>query len=103
MDLVRLATLLLGDQASAEDVVQDVFTRMYAQADRLAGNGVASATASARARWVVFSSASRTSACRWAARARFSASRVARTKAKMNTRPMSWVTSPVTLPSATSR
>lgn len=40
VDLVRLATLLLGDQAGAEDVVQDVFTRMYAQADRLAGNGV---------------------------------------------------------------
>ena len=40
-DLVRLATLLVGDQATAEDVVQDVFTKVYARAERLTGNGVA--------------------------------------------------------------
>lgn len=40
-DLVRLATLLVGDQATAEDVVQDVFTRVYARAERLTENGVA--------------------------------------------------------------
>lgn len=31
LELVRLATLLVGDQASAEDVVQDVFTRLHAR------------------------------------------------------------------------
>jgi RNA polymerase sigma-70 factor (sigma-E family) len=38
--LVRLATLLVGDQATAEDVVQDVFTRVCARADQLAGNDI---------------------------------------------------------------
>lgn len=33
-ELVRLAVLLVGDRATAEDVVQDVFTRIYAR-DRL--------------------------------------------------------------------
>jgi DNA-directed RNA polymerase specialized sigma24 family protein len=32
VDLVRLATLLVGDQATAEDVVQDVFTKVCARA-----------------------------------------------------------------------
>jgi RNA polymerase sigma-70 factor (sigma-E family) len=41
VDLVRLATLLVGDQATAEDVVQDVFTRVYARAERLTANGIA--------------------------------------------------------------
>lgn len=41
VDLVRLATLLVGDQATAEDVVQDVFTRVCARAERLAANGIA--------------------------------------------------------------
>jgi RNA polymerase sigma-70 factor (sigma-E family) len=41
VDLVRLATLLVGDQATAEDVVQDVFTKVYARAERLAENGIA--------------------------------------------------------------
>jgi RNA polymerase sigma-70 factor (sigma-E family) len=39
-DLVRLAVLLVGDQETAEDVVQDVFTRLYARRawrDRAAG------------------------------------------------------------------
>ena len=35
-DLVRLALLLLGDRASAEDVVQDVFTRLCARGRVLA-------------------------------------------------------------------
>jgi RNA polymerase sigma-70 factor (sigma-E family) len=30
-ELVRLAVLLVGDQATAEDVVQDVFTRLHAR------------------------------------------------------------------------
>ena len=34
-DLVRLALLLVGDRASAEDVVQDVFTRLCARDRRL--------------------------------------------------------------------
>ena len=29
LDLVRLATLLVGDQPTAEDIVQDVFARVY--------------------------------------------------------------------------
>ena len=33
-DLVRLAVLLIGDQPTAEDVVQDVFTRLHAKRDR---------------------------------------------------------------------
>jgi RNA polymerase sigma-70 factor (sigma-E family) len=40
LELVRLATLLLGDQAAAEDVVQDVFARVHAGWERLAANGV---------------------------------------------------------------
>jgi RNA polymerase sigma-70 factor (sigma-E family) len=40
VDLVRLATLLVGDQATAEDVVQDVFTKVCARADQFAGNGI---------------------------------------------------------------
>jgi Sigma-70 region 2 len=38
--LVRLAVLLVGDQETAEDVVQDVFTRLHARGmwrDRAAG------------------------------------------------------------------
>jgi hypothetical protein len=34
-DLVRLALLLVGDRASAEDVVQDVFTRLCARDQEL--------------------------------------------------------------------
>jgi RNA polymerase sigma-70 factor (sigma-E family) len=34
-DLVRLALLLVGDRASAEDVVQDVFTRLCARGREL--------------------------------------------------------------------
>lgn len=41
LDLVRLATLLVGDQATAEDVVQDVFTRVCARAERLAASSIA--------------------------------------------------------------
>lgn len=41
VDLVRLATLLVGDQATAEDVVQDVFTKVCARAEQLAGKGIA--------------------------------------------------------------
>ena len=36
LELVKLAALLLGDSAAAEDVVQDVFTRVWAGRDRLA-------------------------------------------------------------------
>ncbi len=39
VELVRLATLLLGDQATAEDVVQDVFARVYARWERLDAGG----------------------------------------------------------------
>ena len=37
VDLVRLAVLLLGDQATAEDVVQDVFARLQRSPGRLSG------------------------------------------------------------------
>jgi RNA polymerase sigma factor (sigma-70 family) len=35
LGLVRLAVLMVGDQATAEDVVQDVFTRLHARWDRI--------------------------------------------------------------------
>ena len=41
LELVRLATLLVGDRATAEDVVQDVFERVCARWQRLTENGVA--------------------------------------------------------------
>ena len=37
LELVRLALLLVGDRPTAEDVVQDVFTRLQARDGRLAG------------------------------------------------------------------
>ena len=37
VDLVRLAVLLVGDQATAEDVVQDVFARLQRSPGRLRG------------------------------------------------------------------
>ncbi len=37
LELVRLALLLVGDQPTAEDVVQDVFARLQARDGRLAG------------------------------------------------------------------
>jgi RNA polymerase sigma-70 factor (sigma-E family) len=40
LELVRLAALLLADYAAAEDVVQDVFTRVWAARQRLADDGV---------------------------------------------------------------
>jgi RNA polymerase sigma-70 factor (sigma-E family) len=40
VDLVRLATLLVGDQATAEDVVQDVFARVCAREEQLAGRAM---------------------------------------------------------------
>jgi DNA-directed RNA polymerase specialized sigma24 family protein len=39
LGLVRLAALLLGDSAAAEDVVQDVFTRVWEGRHRLAAAG----------------------------------------------------------------
>jgi RNA polymerase sigma-70 factor (sigma-E family) len=39
VDLVRLATLLVGDQATAEDVVQDVFVSVCARWQRLTEKG----------------------------------------------------------------
>jgi sigma-70-like protein len=36
-ELVRLGAFILGDRSAAEDVVQDVFLRMYQRMDRLAG------------------------------------------------------------------
>ena len=43
LELVRLAALLLGDAAAAEDVVQDVFARVWAGRDRLAAAGFTAA------------------------------------------------------------
>lgn len=40
LDLVRLAALLLGDSAAAEDVVQELFARLWAGRGRLAATGV---------------------------------------------------------------
>lgn len=40
LELVRLATILTGDQGTAEDVVQDVFERVHAGRGRIAGRGV---------------------------------------------------------------
>jgi RNA polymerase sigma-70 factor (sigma-E family) len=39
LELVKLAALLLGDSAAAEDVVQDVFTRVWEGRNRLAAAG----------------------------------------------------------------
>jgi RNA polymerase sigma-70 factor (sigma-E family) len=39
LDLVRLATMLTGDRATAEDVVQDAFEKVYAARNRLVGRG----------------------------------------------------------------
>jgi RNA polymerase sigma-70 factor (sigma-E family) len=39
LDLVRLATMLTGDRATAEDVVQDAFEKVHAAGNRLAGRG----------------------------------------------------------------
>jgi RNA polymerase sigma-70 factor (sigma-E family) len=39
LDLVRLATMLTGDRATAEDVVQDAFEKVHAARNRLAGRG----------------------------------------------------------------
>jgi RNA polymerase sigma-70 factor (sigma-E family) len=41
LDLVRLATLLVGDQATAEDVVQDVFVSVCRRWERLTESGLA--------------------------------------------------------------
>jgi RNA polymerase sigma-70 factor (sigma-E family) len=41
LELVRLATLLVGDRATAEDVVQDVFVKVCARWERFTGTGVA--------------------------------------------------------------
>jgi RNA polymerase sigma-70 factor (sigma-E family) len=43
LELVRLAALLLGDSAAAEDVVQDVFARVWEGRDRLATAGFTAA------------------------------------------------------------
>jgi len=40
LEIVRLATLLVGDRPTAEDVVQDVFTRLHAHWDRVVGRDV---------------------------------------------------------------
>jgi RNA polymerase sigma-70 factor (sigma-E family) len=41
LELVRLATLLVGDRATAEDVVQDVFVKACGHWQRLTENGLA--------------------------------------------------------------
>jgi RNA polymerase sigma-70 factor (sigma-E family) len=41
LELVRLAALLVGDRATAEDVVQDVFVKVCARWERLTETGVA--------------------------------------------------------------
>jgi RNA polymerase sigma-70 factor (sigma-E family) len=43
LDLVKLAILLLGDPGAAEDVVQDVFTRVWERRQRLAAAGFSAA------------------------------------------------------------
>lgn len=40
LELVRLATILTGDQGTAEDVVQDAFERVHAGRGRIASHGV---------------------------------------------------------------
>jgi len=40
LELVRLATILTGDQGTAEDVVQDAFERVHAGRGRIADGGV---------------------------------------------------------------
>jgi RNA polymerase sigma-70 factor (sigma-E family) len=40
LELVRLATLLVGDRPTAEDVVQDVFARLHAHWDRVGSEHV---------------------------------------------------------------
>jgi RNA polymerase sigma-70 factor (sigma-E family) len=40
LELVRLAAMLTGDRAAAEDVVQDAFERLHAGRGRLAAGGV---------------------------------------------------------------
>ncbi len=37
--LIKLAAFIVGDQATGEDVVQDVFTRLHQRWDALAGQG----------------------------------------------------------------
>lgn len=44
LELVRLATMLTGDRATAEDVVQDAFEKVHAGRNRLAGRGGVSAS-----------------------------------------------------------
>ena len=39
LEFVRLTTHLVGDRPTAEDVVQDVFVRLHAHPDRVAGEG----------------------------------------------------------------
>jgi RNA polymerase sigma-70 factor (sigma-E family) len=39
LELVRLAVLIVGDQQTAEDVVQDVFTRVHARWDKITAGG----------------------------------------------------------------
>jgi hypothetical protein len=47
VNLVRIATLLLGDQPSAEDVVQDAFLQLYRSLPRLGvSRGTVSSTLS---------------------------------------------------------
>jgi RNA polymerase sigma factor (sigma-70 family) len=71
-DLVRLALLLVGDRGSAEDVVQDVFTRLCAR-----GRGLEQGSALAYVRTAVVNG------CRSVLRRRALARRVAVTRAAL--------------------
>ena len=43
LELVKLAALLLGDYSAGEDVVQDVFVKVWTARRRLAANGISAA------------------------------------------------------------
>jgi len=43
LGLVRLATMLVGDQETAEDIVQDVFARVFRGWERVTASGVSAA------------------------------------------------------------
>ena len=72
-ELVRLAVMLVGDRPTAEDVVQDVFTRLHARRDQPGPDGD----------HLAYVRACVVNGCRSALRRRAVLSRLARTRAPM--------------------